>query len=120
MKLAVVGSRDFSDSETMARVLDRIRAKHPQVTIVSGAGRGADTLAANYAKANGLTLIEFPADWNKHGRAAGPIRNQQVVDASDAVLAFWDGQSPGTKITIDMARRKGIPVRIVKPSGEEE
>ena len=55
-----------------------------------------------------------PADWERHGKAAGPIRNAEMADVSDALIAFWDGQSCGTKSMIELAKRKGLQVAVVR------
>lgn len=69
------------------------KIKTHNVIIVSG----ADSLGEQFAKEHGLSCELHPADWNKHGRAAGPIRNAQMAEISDALIAFWDGKSRGTK-----------------------
>ena len=56
----------------------------------------------------------YPADWERHGRAAGPIRNEEMAEVSDALIAFWDGKSRGTKSMIEIARRKGLQVAVVR------
>jgi len=119
LKLAVVGNRTFDDPELMSKVLDRYRAEHPDMTIISGAAKGADTLAANYAKAHSLNLIEFPADWAQHGRRAGPLRNSQIVAEAEMLIAFWDEASTGTRDSINKAHARGIPVLVVTPMGRE-
>ena len=117
MILAIVGSRTFTDFERMSSVLwDLFRVRRgtkPKDTIVSGGANGADTLAKQYAQEEETLYLEFPADWKTHGKAAGFIRNQDIVDACDVVLAFWDGKSKGTKDTIDRAARAKKPTFIV-------
>jgi len=56
----------------------------------------------------------YPADWNRHGRAAGPIRNEKMAEVSDALIAFLDGKSRGTRSMIEIARRKGLQVAVVR------
>ena len=56
----------------------------------------------------------YPADWERHGRAAGPIRNEEMAEVSDALIAFWDGKSRGTKSMIEIAMRKGLQVAVVR------
>ncbi len=102
MKLAVVGSRDFSDLSMVEKVLtvdvNRI------TEIVSGGARGVDTAAAAFAEKQGIKIKVFLPDWDKFGRAAGPIRNKQIVEYCDEIIAFWDGKSPGTKSSLMLAR----------------
>lgn len=118
LKLAVVGTRTFDGRDFMDFILNRIHANHPLLTIISGDGGKADKAAAAYAKTHGIPLVEFPADWSQYGLSAGPRRNQQIVDEADAVLAFWDGVSRGTRITMDMGVKKGIVVRVEWPFRE--
>jgi hypothetical protein len=71
-------------------------------TVISGAARGADLAGERWASANGISCELYPADWDKYGKKAGAIRNQQMADVADALIALWDGQSRGTA---DMIRR---------------
>ncbi len=74
---------------------------------------GADPIAHNVAVGLGWNVEPYPADWERHGRRAGHLRNLAMLDyPPDLVLAFWDGQSPGTRHTITEARRRGIPVEV--------
>jgi len=75
--------------------------------IVSGGAKGADTLAEQFAKENNLPVKIFKPDWAKYGRGAGPVRNKQIVEYADKVIAFWDGESKGTKSSIDLAEKSG-------------
>lgn len=80
-----------------------------------GTARGADRLAAGYADSLGLEVEHYPADWKRHGKRAGILRNLEMLDAEPSlVIAFWNGRSCGTKHTIDEARRRGIPVEIIR------
>jgi len=106
MKLAIVGSRTFDDYGMLACKIHNHFYLVQIREIISGGANGADSLAKKYARQHlNIKYTEFPADWNKHGKAAGFIRNQQIVDACDTVLAFWDGKSAGTKDTIERAKR---------------
>lgn len=107
MKVAIVGSRDYPRLE-----LVRMAVKHltPEDTVISGGARGVDSEAAAAAKRNGIPLIVFLADWEKYGKRAGFLRNTQIVEACDVVMAFWDGKSRGTMDTVTKARAAGKPV----------
>jgi len=111
MKLAIVGGRDFDDYAGLKAVVDRV--KTPITLIVSGAASGADSLARRYAQEHGIPLQEFPADWKTHGKRAGYLRNVDIISASDAVIAFWDGVSPGTESSIKLTKQQGKPIHIV-------
>lgn len=71
-------------------------------------------LGERYAKENGFKIEKYNAEWKKYGRRAGPIRNEMMAEACDYVICFWDGKSRGTKSMIDIAERKGKPVKIKK------
>lgn len=100
MKIAVVGSRDFNDAQLVYEVLSRFNISH----IVSGGARGADTLAIDYAEVIGIPYTVYEANWDKYGRIAGFIRNNDIVKNSDKVIAFWNGVSKGTQHTLICAR----------------
>lgn len=112
MSLAVVGSRTFSSYDLLKQRLDQEFATNPFHTIVSGGADGADSLAARYAKQNNINLVELRPDYSK-GRYAPLLRNTDIVNASDRVIAFWDGKSPGTNDTIKKTRRANKPLIIV-------
>jgi hypothetical protein len=111
MKVAVIGSRSFADYGLLCRTLDAI----PELsTVVSGGAPGADSLGERYADERGLATQIHRPDWRRYGRGAGKVRNRTIVDASDLVVAFWDGSSAGTKHALDYARTRGTPVQVVR------
>jgi hypothetical protein len=115
-RLIIAGSRTFTDYPRLCRVADGLlRNITREIVIVSGGARGADALGEQYARARGYRLERYPADWERWGRAAGMMRNHQMVDESgaQALLACWDGRSPGTRDAIDYARARGLAVRIL-------
>jgi YspA, cpYpsA-related SLOG family len=100
--LAIVGSRDFPELHRVRRFVQRLPAG---IILVSGGARGVDRCAAAVARARGLEIIEYLADWDRYGRRrAGFIRNRQVVRRCDRMVAFWDGASTGTDDAIALAR----------------
>ena len=105
-RILVCGRRDYDNQVRLWYVLDYYR---PAV-VIHGAARGADTLAGEWAKARGVPVQEFPADWKRYGNAAGPIRNQQMLREGkpDVVIAFPGGR--GTANMIEQARCFGVPV----------
>lgn len=110
MKVIIAGGRDFHDYNT---VLDAIIESNFNIQeVVSGMATGVDTLATRYAAAADVPLAEFPADWATHGRAAGPIRNRQMAEYADALIAVWNGKSPGTKNMIEQATKMGLQVYV--------
>ncbi len=119
-RVVIAGSRDFPDYKTAKEYIDfcisRIR-KENEIIIVSGGARGADTLGEQYAKENGFKIEKYPAEWDIYGRSAGIKRNKIMVEVSDYVICFWDGQSKGTKSTIDFARQLNKPLKTKKIYG---
>ena len=122
-RIIIAGSRKFNDYEKMLNALDElgvhlINTIDP-VEIISGHALGADTLGEKFAKAYGYPLKLFPADWGKYGRAAGPIRNEQMAKyAAEAdrgiLIAFPIGESKGTRNMIKLAQQYGLEVEIVE------
>ena len=121
MKILVCGSRDWTDEGPIA---DRLATLAPDgsATLIHGAARGADTIASNVADLLGWAVHPFPADWDRHGKRAGILRNLAMLDeAPDLVIAFQRNGSRGTQHTIDEARRRGIPVEVhSRDSGRTE
>ena len=113
MKVIIAGGRDFDDYALMKRKLDHLFSKRMPDEIVSGGARGADALGEDYSKECGIPLKIFKADWEKHGRAAGHIRNAEMADYGTHLVAFWDGVSRGTKNMIETAKKKGLDVRVI-------
>lgn len=107
MRLAIIGSRGCPPIDIAAHI-DTV----PDV-IVSGGAKGADTYAREYAEANGIELVELLPDYRRHGRRAPLVRDRQIIDECDCVLAFWDGKSNGTRYTLGYAGIKGVPAKVV-------
>lgn len=81
--------------------------------LVCGMASGVDTVAKNIAEFRDIKVHEFPADWEKHGKAAGPIRNEEMASFASHCIAVWDGESTGTEDMIKRARAHNLIVRIV-------
>ncbi len=111
MKVAVVGSRSFTDYDLMKRELDKLPREG--LVLVSGGAKGADSLAEKYAQENKLKTIVHKPDWATYGKAAGMIRNATIVAEADLVVAFWDGQSKGTLNTIKTSQKVAKPIAII-------
>lgn len=114
MKIIIAGSRDFNDYETLKKVCDFMLSRQDEVEIVSGTARGADQLGERYAREKGYLIKQFPADWTKDGKRAGYIRNKEMAEYADALIAFWDGKSKGTEHMINLAKKRGLKVKIHK------
>lgn len=113
MRVAVIGSRDL-------RVTDLGKYLPAEVSeIVSGGARGIDTCARRYAEQNNIKLTEFLPDYDRFGRGAPLRRNITIIENSDLVLAFWDGESRGTKFVIDQCKKRGKPIKIFLKYKEE-
>lgn len=114
MKVIIAGSRDFIDYAKLEEICDFLLQNYDKVEIVSGGARGADKLGEAYAKSKGHSLSVMPADWEKYGRSAGYRRNETMAKYADCLIAFWDGESRGTKHMIDLARQHKLIVKICK------
>ena len=130
-KLIIAGGRDFMDKtllkESISEYIKENALELADLTVVSGHNvtskydkelhtylyYGADRLGEDFAVENNLQINLYPADWKRHGKAAGPIRNRQMAATADGLLAFWDGQSRGTKSMIEFAKQKGLVVKVV-------
>ena len=111
-KVIIAGTRDFADYGMLCSFADQTLAGIDDVEILSGGARGADALGERYARERRYALKIFPAEWRKWGAAAGPIRNGQMAGYADALIAFWDGQSAGTRDMIRKAEEKGLRVEV--------
>ena len=113
MRVLVCGSRDWTDEVVVERALNGLNLS----VLIHGAARGADMLANDIVSRWVEAAIDsYPANWKKHGKAAGPIRNQQMLDEGkpDLVLAFWKNKSRGTADMIRRARKAGVAVRVIE------
>ena len=119
MRLAIIGSRTFNNYALLSKTLGvhfyyMIHSdEFGEYEIISGGANGTDNIAKQYAENTNIKYVEFPAEWNKYGKSAGFIRNQQIIDNSDMVLAFWNGESRGTADTIEKAKRAKKPTFII-------
>ena len=103
-RLIVAGGRDFCDKALLEERCDAMiseKAKTHTIVIISGSYYGADEMGESYAERRGFDCIKIPADWEKYGKSAGPIRNEKMVKMADAGIFFWDGSSRGTANIIE-------------------
>lgn len=110
MRVLVCGGRDYADASRLWTVLDAIHRKHPINLLIHGGAMGADTLAGEWALARGVGCWRCPAEWGKHGKSAGPIRNRQMLEHGkpNMVVAFPGGR--GTANMVSQARAAGVEV----------
>lgn len=112
MKLAIIGSRNFTNYKLLQEILEQYK---PKITlVVSGAAKGADSLGEKWALENNIQTLIFPADWNQYGKRAGFIRNEDIIKNCDCCVAFWDGESKGTKHSLSLCKKYNKPFEIVQ------
>ena len=105
MKLAVVGSRNYDNAFQLNEVL--MKRKDEITLVISGGSKGADAMAEQWAKLNGIETLIFLPDWSKYGRSAGVMRNHEIIKYCDLCIAFWDGKSKGTASSIRLCKKYG-------------
>jgi predicted Rossmann-fold nucleotide-binding protein len=117
MRVLVCGGRDYTDYESLGYHLGTLRAKHSISLIIHGGQRGADTMAGTWARENNIPVQAYMAEWTRYDKAAGPIRNQRMLDEGkpDLVVAFPGNR--GTRRMVKQARDHGVDVLIVEPNG---
>ena len=117
IKVIIAGTRDFDNYELLKLKMDNILAgkvrNNEEIIIISGTARGADKLGERYAREKGYKIERYPANWDKHGKRAGYIRNEQMAKVADACVCFWDEQSKGTKHMIDLAKQYKLALRVI-------
>ena len=117
IKVIIAGTRDFNDYAFLKKNVDYflqgINPNNEKIEIVSGNARGADKLGERYAKEHNLPVKLFPANWDKYGKRAGYLRNQEMANYSDVLIAFSDEKSKGTKHMIDIAKKQDLTVIVV-------
>ena len=113
MKTIIAGSRTVVDYGILLEAV--VQAPFVITTVVSGGARGADKLGELYAAAARLPLHVYPADWKNYGRKAGFIRNIEMAQNAEALIAVWDGVSRGTKHMIEEAKKHGLTVYVYEP-----
>ena len=121
MKLIIAGGRDFEDKVLATMEFNKFCAElnadlskaNPVTEIVSGGARGADRVGEYVALLHRIPVKKFIPDWDGLGKKAGHVRNAEMGEYADALLAFWDGKSRGTKHMINYARKKGLKVKVV-------
>lgn len=110
MKVIIAGSRQINDYQVVVDALSNADIVITQV--VSGTARGIDKLGEKWAIENGIPIKQFPPDWSKYGRSAGYLRNEQMAEYADALIAVWDERSRGTGHMINLAKKHGLAVHV--------
>ena len=110
MKVIIAGMRDYENYEVVKKAIDF--SEWTITEIVSGKAPGVDSLGERWAKENNIPVKHFPADWNKHGASAGPIRNREMAVYADGLIAVWNGISKGTHNMIHNANREKLSLFI--------
>jgi hypothetical protein len=124
-KVIIAGSRSFRDYDRLKKVVDFTLFDKADIEIVSGCQvtkdkdtgelYGADYLGEKYAVEKGYSIKKFHPEWKKYGKAAGPIRNEEMAKYADGCICFWDGKSAGTKNMIELAGKKyGLRIKVIK------
>ena len=117
IKLIIAGKRDFNDYSLLKNQVDNFIQDYnlnvEEITIISGGASGADALGEKYAKENNFPCEVFKADWNKYGKAAGPIRNARMAAVATHAIVFWDGISKGSLSMINEAKFKKLNLRVI-------
>ena len=103
MKVVIAGSRSINSYDLVERTIQD--SGYEVTEVVSGRARGVDSLGEHWAERHDIPVKKFPADWDKHGKAAGHIRNAEMAKYADAAILIWDGQSRGTKNMIDNMKK---------------
>lgn len=121
MKLIVAGSRTFDDFELLNRECTQFICAETTIppTIISGTANGADKLGERFAKRFNLPLLQFPANWDKFGKRAGIVRNEEMAKVATHAIVFWDGTSKGSSHMIATAKKYNLILKIIqfgKPS----
>ncbi len=109
MKVIIAGSRHINDIEFILNAIDESGWEITEV--VCGMASGVDRIGKAWAEEMNIPVKPFPADWNRYGKSAGPIRNGEMADYADAAIVIWDGKSRGSKNMIEQMGRRGKPVK---------
>jgi len=118
MKVIIAGGRDITDPNLVLEAIDKSWFNITEV--VCGMARGVDTLGKEWAEAHGIPVKEFPANWSKFHRAAGPIRNAEMAKYADALIAIMKPGSKGTKSMVEIAHKHKLKVFVLHvPSTSE-
>ena len=115
-KIIIAGGRDFNDYDLLEKEVSgflKTLDVDSGLEIVSGGAKGVDAMGERFAQENDIAVKLFPADWSKYGRGAGPKRNKQMAEYATHLIAFWNGESKGTKSMITLAKKNNLNVNVI-------
>lgn len=112
INVAFSGCRDATWEPSYLSIVMQKHIDPDFCQVLVGDAVGIDLYVRSYCRQRGIPFTEFRADWATYGKAAGPVRNQKMIDQADMLIAFWDENSPGTRSAITIAKKKGIPVSV--------
>ena len=113
-RVIIAGSRGFNNYNLLKEKCDyQLQNIKDEIIIVSGTARGADQLGEKYAKEKGYKIDSRPANWDLYGKSAGYKRNEEMAKNADALIAFWNSKSKGTKHMIDLAKKYNLKVKVI-------
>lgn len=123
-RVIIAGGRDFArmpsdreDVDLLTKTMDNLfqyKKRSHRIVVLCGMAKGRDMAGKRYAEQRRFHVRYFPADWQQYGRRAGIVRNELMAQNADALVAFWDGSSRGTKNMIETAQRYGLAVRVIR------
>lgn len=113
MRIVIAGSRSFNDWDKLNTELNQINDIFGIKLVISGTAEGADKLGEQWAEWNGIHIQRCPANWEKHGNAAGILRNIEMANIADLIVLFWDGKSKGTKQMLDYCLKHKKFVKVI-------
>ena len=116
MRICISGSRGFKNEGAVREFVSKWSGKDDVVLVHGGCCSGVDSVVDHWARFYGIPVEVHKADWDRHGKAAGPIRNREMVKSCDYLYAFWDGSSPGTKSAVRAAEESKVPYNIILDS----
>ena len=113
MKVIIAGSREINNYPLVEKYCNYYTKNYENIIVVSGTCRGADTLGEQWAKSKGYPVVRFLPNWNL-GKKAGPLRNKEMAEFSDALILFWDGKSKGSADMLRQAKEHNLLIREVR------
>ena len=114
MKVIIAGGRDYNNYAFLAQIMDDFVKENNVEVVVCGCAAGADSVGARWDKERGIPVKEFPAEWDVFGKKAGILRNHDMGNYADFLVAFWDGKSAGTRDMISYMKQIGKHGTVIK------